>query len=293
MKIVIASGKGGTGKSMISSSLSLLFSQEFLTVACDCDVDAPNLGLWLGVERYEKKEVVSINEKASILQAKCDNCGKCYEFCPIGAIGRKNGKYYVNPLVCEGCGVCQIVCPRNAVLLEKTPTGEIRETNTKWGFTLVSGQVYPGETGSGKMVQQLRQRAEEHSYEVMILDSAAGIGCPVIASITGCDFAVLVAEPTQTSISDLHRILHIINHFNIPYGVVINKYDLDLNFSRSLEEEFRQKILGKIPYDTHVIDSIVNLRPVVVSECKATDALKKLYGSLKKILVIHQNGSIP
>ena len=283
-KVVVASGKGGTGKSMLSASLSLLFSEVNEIVACDCDVDAPNLGLWLGVTDYDSKEVISVSEKASINQEKCIRCGRCLEACRFEAIEKVGESYAVNPLTCEGCGTCQLVCPADAIELKPVMNGEIRVKRTKWGFPLISGQVYPGETGSGKIVQELRRRAEGFDYDLMILDAAAGIGCPVIASVTGCDFAVLVTEPTPSGFADLGRIFEIVNHFHIPFGVVINKWDINPEMSARIERWSGDHLLGKIHYDRLVIDSIVNLRPVITARSRVTDEIKAVFERLTALL---------
>ncbi len=284
MKIVVASGKGGTGKSMFASSLALLFSETKKVVACDCDVDAPNLGLWLGVTTYDSVEPISTSEKAKIDPEKCIGCGKCFENCAFRAIEKiNNSTYVINPLLCEGCGVCQLVCPAKAIDLTPIMNGEIRIKKTKWGFPLVSGQLKPGEAGSGKIVQELRKRADKLAHDIMILDSAAGIGCPVIASITGCDYAILVTEPTPSGFSDLERILEIVNHFKVPYGIVLNKWDINPKISQKIEEWSGEKLLGKISYDRGVVDSIVNLKPVIVSESKVKEEIIEIFEKIKKI----------
>jgi MinD superfamily P-loop ATPase len=280
MKIVIASGKGGTGKSMIASSLSILFSDVKSVVACDCDVDAPNLGLWLGVIKHDSNERVSVSEKASINLDKCTECGKCLDACRFGAIKKKKN-FYVNSLACEGCGVCQLVCPADAVKLKPIMNGEIMTKKTDWGFPLISGQVYPGASGSGKIVQKLRRKAEKYDHDIMILDSAAGIGCPVIASITGCDYAVLVTEPTPSSFTDLTRLLEIVNHFRIPFGVVINKWDINPKLSEEIEKWSNKFLLGNVSYDKAVITSIVNLRPVISSKSKVVKEIEAVFETLK------------
>lgn len=284
MKIVVASGKGGTGKSMFASSLALLFSETKKVVACDCDVDAPNLGLWLGVTTYDSVEPISTSEKARIDSKKCIGCGECFSNCAFGAIERKKSTYVVNPLLCEGCGVCQLVCPAKAVDLISVMNGEIRIKETKWGFPLVSGQLKPGEAGSGKIVQELRRRAEELSHDVMILDSAAGIGCSVIASITGCDYAVLVTEPTPSGFFDLKRVLEIVNHFKVSYGIVLNKWDINPSVSQKMEKWSGEKFLGKISYDREVVNSIVNLKPVIVSKSKVKEEIIRIFERIRKIL---------
>ncbi|MCD6503935.1 ATP-binding protein [Candidatus Bathyarchaeota archaeon] len=282
MKIVVASGKGGTGKSMLASSLALLFSEVTSVVACDCDVDAPNLGLWLGVTDYDSVEKISTSERAKINSEKCVGCGKCFENCVFGAVEKINGVFTINPLLCEGCGVCQLVCPAEAIEFISVMNGEIRIKDTKWGFPLVSGQLKPGETGSGKIVQELRKRADKLSHDVMILDAAAGIGCPVIASITGCDYAVLVTEPTISGISDLRRILEIVNHFEVPYGIILNKWDINPETAEKIEKWSGDRFLGRISYDREVVNSIVNLRPVIVSKSKVKGEIKEVFEKIRE-----------
>ena len=282
VKIVVASGKGGVGKSMLASSLALLFSKEKKVVACDCDVDAPNMGLWLGVEDHDKREKISTSEKAEIDQKKCTKCGKCKEICRFSAIESKGGSFNVNPLLCEGCGACEIVCPADAINLKEVKNGELRTKQTSHGLPLVSGQLYPGEAGSGKIVELLRKKAEKFDNDYMIMDAAAGIGCPVIASVRGTDFAVLITEPTPSGFSDLKRIMEIVNHFNVPYGIVINKWDINKKTSDDIEKWADDKFLGKISYDKKVIDSIVNLRPVIFSNSVVVKEIKNIFSELRQ-----------
>ncbi|RJS83415.1 ATPase [Candidatus Bathyarchaeota archaeon] len=283
MNIVVASGKGGTGKSMLASSLSLLFSKKVKVVACDCDVDAPNLGLWLGVTSYDVVKPISTSEKAEIDSEKCIGCGRCFENCSFGAIEKIDSNFIVNPLLCEGCGVCRMVCPVEAVKVKPVTNGEIRIKETKWGFPLVSGQLKPGETGSGRIVQELRKRANRIDHDVMILDAAAGIGCPVIASVTNCDYAVLVTEPTPSAFSDLGRILEIVNHFKVSYGVVVNKWDVNPSISEKIIKWSGERFLGRISYDREVVNSIVALRPVLVSKSKVKGEIISVYEKIRKL----------
>jgi len=279
LKIVVGSGKGGVGKSMLASSLALLFSKNKKVVACDCDVDAPNLGLWLGTTDYDEREKISTSEKARIIdQRNLDD--KILEVCKFRAIKKINGKYVINPFLCEGCGTCKIVYP-GPIELKPVKNGELRLKKTKYGFPLVSGQLYPGEAGSGKIVEELRKKAEGFKYEVMILDAAAGIGCPVIASVRGCDYSVLITEPTPSGFSDLKRILEVVNHFSIPYGIVINKWDINPELSMKIEKWSGKKFLGKIPYDRKVIDAIVDLKPVIETDSEVVD---KIQGIFEKVI---------
>ena len=283
MKIVIASGKGGVGKSMVTSSLALLLSKTKKIVACDCDVDAPNLGLWLGIKDYDKKQKISTSFKAEINQKKCTKCGKCFEVCKFKAITR-NDLFSINPFLCEGCGACEIVCPEKAIKLKKVKNAEIRIKKTEYGFPLISAQLYPGESGSGKIVEELRKKTEEFDYEIMLLDAPAGIGCPVIASVRECDFAVLVTEPTPSGFSDLKRILEIVNYFKITYGIVINKWTINQKLSKKIQDWSKEKFLGKIPYDKKVIEAIVNLRPIIYYDKKIESLFLEILNEIKKRL---------
>jgi len=280
MKILVASGNGGVGKSMLASSLALLYLKKNKIVVCDCDVDAPNTGLWLGETKSDSIEKISTSFKAKIDLEKCTKCGKCKDVCMFFAI-EKNENYHINPFLCEGCGACQIICPVNAITLNSVKNGEIRIRNTKYDFPLVSAQLYPGEAGSGKIIEQLRKKAEEFDHDIMILDAAAGTGCPVIASLRGCDYVVLVTEPTPSGFSDLKRILEVVNHFKIPYGVVINKWDIYPKLSKKIEKWAKNKILGRISYDKNVIECIVNLKPVIFSDSKVVNEIREIFSHLK------------
>ena len=279
-KILVASGKGGVGKSMLASSIALLFSNNKKIVAIDCDVDAPNLGLWIGITDFDESEKISTSMKATIDQDRCIKCGKCETICKFRAI-KKNKIFIVNPFLCEGCGACKLICPVNAIKLKSVKNGELRLKKTEYGFPLISGQLYPGEAGSGKIVEQLRKKAENFEYEIMILDSAAGIGCPVIASVRGCDYAVLMTEPTPSGFSDLKRIIEVVNHFKIPYGIVINKWNINPSLSEKIEKWSEKKFLGKISYDKKVIDSIVNLKPVIFYDYKVVKDIKDIFNQLE------------
>ena len=163
--------------------------------------------------------------------------------------------------------------------------GEIRIKRTMWGFPLVSGHLKPGETGSGRIVQELRKKADEIDHDVMILDAAAGIGCPVIASVTNCDYAVLVTEPTPSAFSDLERILEIVDHFKVPYGIVVNKWDVNPSVSEKIISWSGDRFLGRISYDREVVNSIVALRPVLASKSKVKSEIISVYEKIQDLLL--------
>ena len=270
-KITILSGKGGVGKSSIAASLAVLLARRNRIIAADCDVDAPNLALVLGVKKFRKTEKIQTSEKAVIEHKKCSSCKKCFNSCYFNAIEWKNDKPIINNLLCEGCGVCQLVCPENAIKLIKVENAAIGYGKTKYGFEIISGQLKVGESGSGKVVSYVKTKAEKigkkENAKIMITDAAAGIGCPVIASIAGSDYVVAITEPTPSALSDLNRALQMVNHFKIPAGIVINRYDINRGFSRKIEKFAKKeniKILEKIPYDRKFVDALVNLKPIVI-----------------------------
>jgi len=294
MKIItILSGKGGTGKTTLSSNLAVLLARDRKIIAADCDADAPNLGLALGIkeEDFLSWKEVETNEKAVLDEKKCNGCKKCFEICNFGAIkwDDKKNKPIFDSLLCEGCGACQLICPKNAIKLVKVKNGKIGQINTKYGFELVSGQLKVGATGSGKVVSLIKEKAEKltekNKAEIMLLDSAAGVGCPVIASIQGSDFIVAVTEPTPSALNDLKRALRTVEHFRIPYGIVINKYDLNKDFSKKIEnfaEKYKIPVLGKIPYDKEFVKALVKMRPIVEINPKYKEIFKKIIKRINK-----------
>jgi len=280
-KIVVVSGKGGVGKSMLASSLAILFSQKKKVIAVDGDVDAPNFHLWLGQgEIWDEKEKLSVNDKPVIDYEKCNNCEYCVDICAFGAMAMVNGRLEVNPYLCEGCGACEEICPQKAITMLPVESAEIRIRKNINGFPLISAQLYPGETGSGKIVDEVKKRAEDFSYEVMILDAPAGTGCPVIAAVKDVDFAVLVTEPTPSALADLERALEVVNYFRVPWGLVINKWDINGQFAKKIEIKYQKQLLGKVSYDQKIFRSIANLIPIMRTDLKAKREIKTIYRHL-------------
>lgn len=285
--ITILSGKGGVGKSSITASLAVLMAKNHNIVAVDCDVDAPNLALILGVEEehFELLERVKTAERAVIVKENCNGCKNCLDVCNFAAL---NWNYEenlpdINNFLCTGCGACTLACAWDALKLESFENASVKIGETEYGFSVVSGQLDLGASGSGKVVNAVKiwasEIAETINAEYMMVDSAAGIGCPVIASVRGSDYVILVTEPTPAAFSDLKRAIEVVEHFEVPYGVVINRYDINNSFTEELEEYFSISnipVIGKIPYEEKFVNALVNLKPVVVFEPEFADVFNRI-----------------
>jgi len=285
VRITIASGKGGVGKSMLTSCLAMLFAKKYNVVAVDCDVDAPNLAIWLNeIGNWKNIEKISTSEKPVFDYKKCNGCGKCIEVCKFNSLKLVGGRPVLNQFTCEGCGACEILCPQKAITLKPVKNGEIRIKKTKYGFPLITGKLFVGETGSGKVVTEVKFRADKFKYDIMLCDSAPGTGCPVIASLQDTDLAILVTEPTPSGFSDLNRVLEVVNHFKIPYCVIINKWDINKQFSKKIEKKFKNRMMGKISFDKRIFKNIANLKPILETNLPAKKEIKKIFNKLIKIL---------
>ncbi|MBN1896210.1 MAG: ATP-binding protein [Candidatus Aenigmarchaeota archaeon] len=295
--ITIVSGKGGVGKSMIASSISVMLSREMKVVVADCDVDAPDLGLSLGLNDndYESWNEITTNEKAVLVDKKCTGCRKCVDVCTFGAIkwDEKRKKPVFNSLFCEGCGSCELVCPENAIELKEVNNAVIGIGKTAYGFPIITGQLKMGESGSGKVIfivkETAMKMAERERAEIMLTDAAAGIGCPVIASVRGSDYVIAVTEPTPSALSDVIRMLDIVKHFDIEHGLVINKFDLNPEFSEKIEKFAKSmgiSVLGKIPYDRKFVDAIVNRKPAVIYDKQFENVFNEIIDNMKNAIGI-------
>jgi MinD superfamily P-loop ATPase len=260
-EIVVLSGKGGTGKTSIVGSLAALAKGKVLA---DCDVDAADLHLLLKPSVKQENEFWS-GQVAQIDEEKCTQCGLCQELCRFDAIK----DYKVDPIDCEGCGFCSHICPEDAITMQECMSGHWFISDTKYG-PLVHARLGIAQENSGKLVAQVRQEArrlaQEQKLEYIISDGPPGIGCPVISSLSGASLALMVAEPTLSGIHDLERVLGVSGHFGVPAAVAINKYDLNEENSRRIEDYCRKqgiKVAARIPFDNAVTEAIVRGLPVV------------------------------
>ena len=284
-QITVISGKGGTGKTVVTGSLAALAENK---VMADCDVDAADLHLLLHPEIKEKHEFKG-SKKAIIDEEKCTLCERCIETCRFDAIINDQSAILIDPLSCEGCGACSLVCPEDAIDLKEEVTGEWFVSGTKYG-TMVHAELEIAQENSGKLVSVVREKAKDialqEGLDYVIIDGPPGIGCPVIASLSGIDIALVVTEPTLSGIHDLKRIIGVCQHFGInEIYICINKFDLSISNSHQIERYC--KSIGiqapiKIPYDEKVIKSVVQGIPYVeYSSNGVGDKIKELWQRIK------------
>lgn len=279
-KIVVSGGKGGVGKSMLASSLALLFHREKEVVAVDADVDVPNLALWLNeVGEWDQIEKISTSERP-VIGSQQGNLEKCVAECRFNALEIEKGKLKVNPFLCEGCGACRYFCS-SISRMKSVKNGQLKFKTTKYGFPLLVGELEIGETGSGKIVTQLKTKADELDKDLQIIDSAPGIGCPVTAAVRDADFVILVTEPTPAGLSNLKRIEDLVKYFNVETGVIINKWKEKNETSERIKTWAGDKFIDKIDYDQGVIKSVSQLIPIMKTDLETKKQVEEIFVKIK------------
>lgn len=283
-EITVLSGKGGTGKTTVTAALAVLAKNAVIT---DCDVDAPDLHMLLKPEVLKKQEFKA-SKAAAIDQDKCVECQKCEKSCRFGAIQ----KQVVDPILCEGCGVCVYICPVAAIELETRVSGYTFVSKTKYG-SMSHALLNPGEENSGKLVALVRknakQVAEKENSELIINDGPPGIGCPVMASLSGANLGLIVVEPTLSGIHDMERALGLLNHFKIPALVCVNKHDINNENTEKIVkfcESNSVMVVGKIPFDPVVTESLVAGKPIVefAPESHVSEAIMTMWRQILSYL---------
>jgi MinD superfamily P-loop ATPase len=269
-QVVILSGKGGTGKTSLSASLVHLASGQRKLVMTDADVDAANLDLLLEAETCEENEYMG-GKLSEIDQSLCTSCGRCLEVCRFDAVFvGEDGTYSISPTKCEGCSSCLHQCPAGAIFSNRRMAGRWFRSSTPYG-TLFHAEMLAGEENSGKLVSTVREASARYcdaeGCSLLLIDGPPGIGCPVIASCTGTDLALICTEPGVSAIHDLQRILETAHHFGVKTAVCINKWDINAGKSKEIESVCQQMgipVLGRIPFDEMVIRSVSAGRPVTL-----------------------------
>lgn len=264
-ELVVISGKGGTGKTSITAALAVLSKK---TVVADCDVDAADLHLLLTPSINKTTQFISGHE-AAIDSDLCAFCGQCVEFCRFNAVKEFDDKYCIDSVNCEGCMVCVEMCPLGAIGFLESNCGEWYSSDTDYG-PMIHAKLKAGAENSGRLVslvrQEARKRAEENDLKLVLVDGPPGIGCPVISSITGADYVLIVTEPTISGFHDLERIYKVTKHFKINAMITVNKWDLNKRIYKEIQEFAKVEdipLVGRIPYSPLFSEAQVQGQTVV------------------------------
>ena len=285
-EIIVISGKGGTGKTSITVAFSAI-AENF--VLCDADVDAPDLHLILKPQIFHKEKFLG-GSQAEIIEEKCIECGTCLDLCRFDAITKD---FKVDEFSCEGCGVCVDNCPAEAISFDPKICGEWYISNTRF-CTLVHAALGIAEENSGKLVSLIkgkaREVAEKNDLDLVLTDGSPGVGCPVIASISGASGIVIVSEPTVSGLHDMERVAELANHFKIPAYLCVNKYDLNIKKTELIEKRAMEKgikVLGRIPFDKIFVDSVTKGITVFENDFENSktvqDSIKKIWNKLMEL----------
>lgn len=286
-EIVVLSGKGGTGKTSVAASLAVLARDA---VVVDCDVDAADLHLVLAPVVRERHEFRA-GRQAVIRFDDCSGCGLCLARCRFGAVrppaaAQPALSYAVDPAACEGCGVCVRTCPEGAIDFPERVCGEWMVSDTRCG-PLVHARLAAAAENSGKLVSTVRGEARRIAVAsgrpLVIADGPPGIGCPVIASVSGASQLLVVTEPTVSGEHDLARVLSLARHFGVPTAVCVNKWDLNPEMAERIESGARvagAAIAGRIRYDCEVTRAQIAARAVVETDAPAADDIRRLWAGL-------------
>lgn len=285
-QLLILSGKGGTGKTTVAGAFIKLANAR---AYADCDVDAPNLHLINNDLPLVRKEDYFGLPKAEIDMEKCMGCDLCYQHCRFDAITVNQGIYEVDKYACEGCGVCEALCPQKAISLMSVVDGELKVYSDK-AKAFSTAQLQMGSGTSGMLVTQVKKNLtnEKINADLAIIDGSPGIGCPVIASISGVDLILIVAEPSISGISDMKRIIKTAKKFQTRVVVCINKYDTNTVITREIVSYCEDKeisFVGLIPFDDNAVKAINRGMTIVDIECSSGNAVRSVYDNTMKIFI--------
>lgn len=282
-QLLILSGKGGTGKTTVAGAFIKLSKAK---AYADCDVDAPNLHLIAETSgKPDLKDYFGL-PKAHIDANLCVACGMCLQNCRFDAIYHGE-KYHVDGYACEGCGVCAEVCPTKAITMTEEVAGELILYHRDNVFS--TAKLKMGSGTSGKLVAEVKKQlsAAAENTELAIIDGSPGIGCPVIASLSGVDMALIVTEPSISGISDLKRIVNTARYFGTKTAICINKYDTNPANTEKIVAycvENDLPFVGKIPYDTNAVKAINEGKSIVETDCPSGTAVKAVYNNVIEIM---------
>ncbi len=287
-KLLVLSGKGGTGKTTVASALIHLFGVNRFA---DCDVDAPNLHLSVAFPPGKAEEDNYGLPKAEIDQGACDRCGLCVSLCRFRAIASdKSGHFLIDPAACEGCALCAVACEARAISMRPAVTGSLIAYSGGDRF-FSTARLRMGSGNSGKLVSAVKKRLKDAGDMggIAVIDGSPGIGCPVIASVSGVDLILIVAEPTLSGISDMERILKTACQLGANCTVCVNKADVNAEIADEIELACAKAgipFLGRIPFDRNVVEAVNTGETIVDHGGVAAQAIEALSEKVKSLLEV-------
>lgn len=263
-EIVVLSGKGGTGKTSVSAALATAAANE--CVLADCDVDAANMHVLMQTKTLKSYPFFS-GQTAVIDAETCTACGLCEQVCHFDAIHENEDHYVVDAADCEGCGYCERVCPARAIQMVDRRSGDVFISESRPGIAVAHARLDPGADNSGKLVAQVKKEAailaKQHEKQYVIVDGAPGIGCPVVSSLAGAKYVLLVTEPTQSAFHDLNRLVELLKKFRLKAGCILNKSDINTDIADKLRSYLQTNsipLLAELPYDETFTKTMVDMR---------------------------------
>lgn len=268
MKIAVLSGKGGTGKTTVSTSLAFISGIRIL----DMDIEAPNTQLFLKGKSLEEKEVKSHYPEVDM--SKCNLCGKCGEFCRFNAIIPARNKVIVFEESCHDCGGCEIVCDFRAITWKDRVIGKIDYGKTYFNSEMGYGKLNIGEMSGVKIIKQMYK---ENIDKDLIIDCPPGTSCTTVAAVEKSDYAIVVTEPSPFGLSDMKLVVKLLRDLKIPFGIVVNKAETDESLIENYCREQEIEILEKIPFDREIAQNYSSGNIIA-------DVLPRYRDSFEKIL---------
>lgn len=289
-EIVVISGKGGTGKTSITASLAYLGAEDL--IVADCDVDAADMHLLMAPDFGNPEDFYS-GELAYINQDECIKCGKCQDVCRFDAIPIIDSEYIVDPLGCEGCGYCARVCPVDAITNSRPNVGKCFISSIRTGTKMVHAGLSIGADNSGKLVAKVKNEAktlaEEQNKIAVLVDGSPGVGCPVVSSLSGASFVILVTEPTVSGLHDLRRVYELVKKFGIKAGCIINKADLNKSVSDDIKSFLKEEkivLLSELPYNVKFTEAMTKGKTIVEYDKDLGNIISESWARIKEIVEI-------
>lgn len=285
-EIVVISGKGGTGKTSLAAALAYLGGDS--VVVGDCDVDAADMHLLLQPDFRQSTDFYS-GELAVIDHDACIQCGDCGEVCRFDAILQHDETFTVDALACEGCAYCARICPVAAITMETQKVGQWYVSSTKANNSMVHARLGIGAENSGKLVAQVKREAKDLAdngqKDYVLIDGSPGIGCPVISSLTGADFVVLVTEATASGLHDLKRVYQVVQRFQLQAGCIINKADINPQMAGKIKAFLQEEtipLLAEIPYNEDFTKAMTAGKTVMEWDTPLRKTVEEIWSTIQQ-----------